>query len=295
MRSYPLLVGLGLFALLAGPLTAADEKLEKRYRDYWFQAAEVNRYELTEQVYGQPRPGNAVLIYVTEPFDEKAGVKYEGRGPKTDVITVLKLNAMRTFLTGLYPYSLMTSVFTPYEPGYDVQPAKVTASMQDWCGQSFYQLDHKDGGLIMQWRSYFQAKGDGQEKMTDFPVEDNIWNQIRLAPHGLPCGECLMVPGFTYQRMGHFRPGPAKAVCELERSDQTHTYTITYPELGRVLAITFEAAFPHKITGWRERRSEDGGWIEAKLTHTKIMPYWQQNRPGDIKLRRELGLPLSEG
>lgn len=277
--------------LAAGPLLAVEPARQKKYQDYWFQAAEVSSFALTQQQYGQPRSGQAVLIYVTEPFLEGRAVKYEGRGPGDQVVTVLKLNRMRNFLTGIYPYSLMTSVFTPYEPGYDVQPLKVTTSLQDWCGQSFYQLNQRDGGLTIQWRSYFQDPGDGEVAMTDFPVEDNIWNLIRLAPDGLPQGGCLMVPSFEFARLAHVPPGPQEVTCTTATKGDASTYTITYPKLGRVLAITYQTQFPHRILGWRERRSANAKWTEAKLITTKIMPYWEQNQPADTKLRKELGLP----
>lgn len=286
-----LILSLGLWASSGQMLSAADEALVKKFKDYWFQAAEVSSFELTQQQYGQARPGTAVLIYVTEPFLENKAVKYEGKGPKDSVVTVLKLNRMKNFLTGVYPYSFMTSVFTPYEPGYDVQPLKVTSTLQDWCGHSFYQLNQRDGGLNVQWRSYFQKSGDGEVAMTDFPVEDNMWNLIRLDPEGLPQGRCLMVPSFEFIRLGHIPPGPQEVEGKTETKGETSTYTMTYPKLGRVLAITYQTKFPHRILGWRERRSANAKWTEAKLKTTKIMPYWEQNKPADTKLRTELQLP----
>lgn len=289
-----LLLALGLWAGSSTLLPAADEALVKQYKDYWFQAAEVSSYELTQQQYGQPRPGTAVLIYVTEPFLEKKGVKNDGlkiTDNEEHSATALKLNRMEKFLTGVYPYSLMTSVFTPYEPGYDVQPYKVTFSAQDWCGQSFYQLNQREGGLKVQWRSYFQEPGDGEVAMTDFPVEDNMWNLIRLDPTDLPQGRCLMVPSFEFNRLGHVPPGPQEVEGKTETKGETSTYTMTYPKLGRVLAITYQTKFPHRILGWRERRSANAKWTEAKLKTTKIMPYWEQNKPADTKLRKELQLP----
>ncbi len=285
-----LMVVAGWFTLTHS-LPAADEALVKTFKDYWFQAAEVSSYELTQQQYGQPRAGSAVLIYVTEPFLEDKAVKFEGKGPKDKVVTVLKLNRMKNFLTGVYPYSLMTSIFTPYEPGYDVQPLKVTSTLQDWCGQSFYQLNQRDGGLHVQWRSYFQEPGDGEVAMTDFPVEDNMWNLIRLDPTGLPQGRCLMVPSFEFNRLGHVPPGPQEVEGKTETKGETSTYTMTYPKLGRVLAIDYQTKFPHRILGWRERRLANAKWTEAKLKTTKIMPYWEQNKPTDTKLRKELQLP----
>ncbi|HEY6064603.1 MAG TPA: hypothetical protein VIY96_00515, partial [Thermoanaerobaculia bacterium] len=83
---------------------------------YWYQGkAELTRYKLDQARYGEMHPGEAVLIFVTEPFLPDRQVKLE-RGDPSRGVTVLKLNFVRKFFTGMYPYSLMTSTFTPVEP-----------------------------------------------------------------------------------------------------------------------------------------------------------------------------------
>ena len=95
----------------SAPKPARD--LDQAWKDYWYSGtAELNRYTLQQARYGEIREGDAVLIFVTEDFLSDQQVKYEG-GPKDMVESVLKLNATKKFWTGVYPYSLMTSVFTP--------------------------------------------------------------------------------------------------------------------------------------------------------------------------------------
>jgi alkaline phosphatase len=47
---------------------------------------------------------------------------------------VLKLNMTREFVTGVYPYNTMLSVFTPVE--VEARSPKLTASVTEWCGQT---------------------------------------------------------------------------------------------------------------------------------------------------------------
>ena len=62
--------------------------------------------------YGDVHDGEAVLIFVTEDFLPKLQVKQEV-SDAPDAISVLKLNGYRRFYTGIYPYTVMTSSFTP--------------------------------------------------------------------------------------------------------------------------------------------------------------------------------------
>ena len=96
----------------AEPLPAHGEA----FKEHWYRGlAELARYELKQARYGETHEGDAVLIFVTEDFLPEEQVKYEGSGRGTEVEKILKLNATRNFATGIYPYSVMTSVFTPVE------------------------------------------------------------------------------------------------------------------------------------------------------------------------------------
>ncbi|MCA9563537.1 MAG: hypothetical protein KC561_08610, partial [Myxococcales bacterium] len=90
------------------PLTAASE--HPSFDTYWYQGlAELNRYSLQQSRYGEIHEGEAVLIFVTEDFDTELQVKWD-HGNRDNVVSVLKTNAYRRFYTGLYPYTMMTSV-----------------------------------------------------------------------------------------------------------------------------------------------------------------------------------------
>ena len=83
-------------------MSEQDDQLS--FGDYWYQGeAELNRYDLKQFRYGEMRGGDAVLIFVTEDFLTDKQVKYE-YGPKPEsAATVLKMNATRKFITGIYP------------------------------------------------------------------------------------------------------------------------------------------------------------------------------------------------
>lgn len=92
-------------------------KLEKEFTDYWYSGkAELSSYELKQSRYGEIRTGEVVLVFVTEPFSLKKQVKLDNPTKAgKDNVSVLKLNQVRKFKTGIYDYSIMTSTFTPVD------------------------------------------------------------------------------------------------------------------------------------------------------------------------------------
>ena len=122
----------------------ASRTLTKAFKKYWFAGdAEISSYTLTQSRYGELRSGNAVLIYVTEDFLPNTQVK--ANNPGENSIKVLKLNATKNFNTGIYPYNIMQSTFQPvYNKS---QPLKISASIQEWCGHVYAQINRKGNTL----------------------------------------------------------------------------------------------------------------------------------------------------
>ena len=103
--------------------------MNDQFNDYWYNGtAELTRYKLEQGRYGELHEGDAVLIFVTEDFRSDTQVKYEG-GDRKNVAPILKLNFTKKFLTGVYPYSLMTSIFTPVD--VNDKTIKVSTSVQE--------------------------------------------------------------------------------------------------------------------------------------------------------------------
>src|SRR5512132_1845369 len=210
---YPLFLAVFL-GVVSGDAAPEARSAPERFGRYWYQGkAELTRYELNQARYGEMHTGEAVLIFVTEPFRPDRQVKLE-RGDPSRGTTVLKLNAVRKFFTGIYPYSLMTSTFTPVDFGANrPRTLKVASSSQEWCGQTFTQLNLRNGRYEGALRSYFEEEGD---RAFGFPaawLEDELWTRIRLAPETLPVGRIEIVPGLQYARLWHkdVRPEQAEA------------------------------------------------------------------------------------
>jgi len=271
------------------PQTLPAEGPSREIRDFWFNGAEINRYALTQARYGREHPGHAELIFVTEPFLTDRQVKHEfGPGPSVDV---LKVNALRTFNTGIYSYRTMTSTFSPIDLERFPHALKSTNSVQDWCGQTFQQVNRTDDGWSAQLRSYFQRDGDQDLELPDAWFEDELWTLLRLDPERLPTGELRMIPGALYTRFAHRPIAPAAAMARLETHDELYVYRVDYPELGRRLEIRFDREFPHILREWEEGDSESDAVTRAVLKKRVMQSiYWEENRPQDRRKRKALGL-----
>lgn len=267
------------------------------FRSYWYQGlAELSRFELSQMRYGDAHDGEAVLVFVTEDFHADTQVKYEG-GPREGVLSVLKLNAHRRFYTGIYPYSVLTSVFVPAtDPGE--LPLKVTSSVQEWCGHAYVQLNRRDEGLRLRSHSYFQDEGDQDRTLPTAVLEDQLMVTIRRDPSSLPVGEVTMVPGMVFLRFEHLDTAPAAAIAEratvrdprFER--EVARYSVRYPGLGRELRVLYDPEFPHEILAFEERQRR-GGQTEittATRTHALVTDYWTHHGAGDGAYREALGL-----
>jgi len=256
-------------------------------RDFWFSGAEINRYELSQARYGANHPGHAEFIFVTEPFRVDEQVKHEfGPGESVDV---LKLNALRTFNTGIYSYRTMTSTFRPVDLDAFPHALKSTTSVQDWCGQVFQQINRTGDGWRARLFSYFQKEGDQDLELPGVWLEDELWLLVRLDPSQLPEGKFQAVPGALHTRFHHRSVEPATAEGKLSVDRGTSVYAVRYPELERTLEIEFDTAFPHIIRAWKEIGPR--GTTTAKL-EDRIMNslYWSENQPADRPKRKNLGL-----
>ncbi|TDT45069.1 hypothetical protein CLV90_2151 [Maribacter spongiicola] len=268
------------------------KQLSEEFKKYWYNGtAEITSYNLEQARYGELREGNAVMIYVTEPFLPDAQVKADNSNKNN--IPVLKLNFTKNYLTGIYPYSIMTSSFYPV---HDNQHAlKLSFSSQEWCGHVYAQLNNKDDFKIMS-HSYFESEGDQDYHMEKTNLENEIWNKIRINPSDLPIGEMSMVPSLEFIRLTHKELKAYKAISSLTEEGGISTYEIKYPELQRSLKINFENKFPYMIESWTDTYKDGYGEKSKVLTSkaTRInritTPYWQQNSNKDLSLRDSLGL-----
>lgn len=268
--------------------------------EYWYQGeAEITRYELQQNRYRDVHPGEAILVQVTEDFLTGEQVKNDNY-TNPNSTNVLKTNMIRRFTTGLYDYSMMTSVFTPANAEKFPKTLKVTMSSQDWCGHSFMQLNWRDNQYQTQIRSYFESEGDENFAVPYAMLEDEIFNRIRINPQALPTGKIKMLPSLAIVRLLHkdFEPLEVEATLGSYtnndfKGSNLKIYTVKFPKLNRTLEIVFEAEAPYQIPGWRDSYPGFDGQIRAtvaKRTETIKSPYWQKNALADMKLRKNLGV-----
>lgn len=264
------------------------QPLTDEFKAYWFaNEAEITSYTLEQGRYGEIREGSAVLVFVTEPFLKEEQVKADQSSPTN--IPVLKLNATKNFHTGIYPYSIMQSVFYPL--ANNQHALKISCSVQEWCGHVYTQLNNRSEFEVVS-HSYFEGEADEDFSMGKAILENELWTQLRIHPESLPIGNLEVVPSFEFLRLRHipFRAYPASA--ELTSG----TYTITYPDLNRSLSIQFNPQFPFDITSWEETFISGFGDkakpLTTKATKLKTIKsdYWNRTTNDDLPLRESLGL-----
>ncbi len=285
--------GIGDMAMNKTAVKPISKKpLSQEFKDYWYAGnAEVTSYALEQAHYGELREGKAVLIYVTEPFVADQQVKADQNDPTN--IPVLKLNSTKKYLTGIYPYSIMTSSFYPV---HDNQHAlKVTFSSQDWCGHVFTQLNNREKFNIKSF-SYFENEGDKDFMLEKNLLENELWNKIRINPSALPLGNFEMIPSFEFLRISHKELKAYQVDASVHTSDTITTYKITYPTLQRTLEINFNSVFPFSIESWSDSFTSGYGdnarTMVSKASKIKTIktPYWRQNGNNSLSLRDTLGL-----
>lgn len=246
--------------------------LSQDFKDYWFSGkAELTSYHLSQERYGELRDGTAMTIFVTENFLPAEQVKANNSSETS--VPVLKLNQTKNYLTGIYPYSVMTSTFSPLST--QSHAVKVSHSMQEWCGHVYAQLNHRKK-YDVEVHSYFEGEADQRFSLDETWLESEIWNLIRISPEQLPTGEITMIPSFEYSRMSHQKLKAAEVSAHLMKGDSMTSYTLTYPNLKRELRIYFQSDFPYEIERWEETHSNGLVTIAEKLKRLRSA-YWTQN------------------
>jgi len=265
--------------------------LNQDFKDYWYSGkAEITTYQLSQVRYGELREGTAVNIFVTEDFLPNEQVKANNFSENN--IPVLKLNNTKKFITGIYPYSIMNSTFSPLTTKQ--HPLKISTSSQEWCGQVYMQLNNADEFNIIS-HSYFEGEADQNISLEKELLENEIWNLIRIDPNELPTGDFMMIPSFEYIRLNHKEAKPYKAIATLTSTDSLQVHTIHYPDLPRQLTIFFNSSFPYEIERWEESSfTSPSDTLGLKTIATKInrirTNYWAQNSNDDKLLRSSMGL-----
>jgi hypothetical protein len=257
--------------------------------------AELSSYRGTISRYGAERPAEAVLIFVTEPLDRDTLVK-DDAAPAGRRVQVMKLNTALRFQTGIYPYTVMTSVFAPVDAYFAERfaPAKVTLSVQEWCGHVFTALWPGRAGFTTRELSYFAGE-DEREAQVPVPegalYEDALPIQLRELDGPFAGGgdwEGTLVRSVWRARRDHVPLEPERATITRAADGDLTRFTLRAGDYERTFEV--EAAGDRRLLGWR---SSDGD--DLQIVATACMPYWQLNGPGDEAARERVGLPREVG
>jgi hypothetical protein len=261
-------------------------ELSNEFKSYWYSGeAEITSYKLEQARYGEIHEGTAMLVFVTEDFLPKTQVKAENYDSSN--ISVLKLNATKNFNTGIYPYSIMQSTFFPV--ANNQHALKIAASIQEWCGQVYAQLNNRAMFEVTS-HSYFQGEADKSFKLEKTWTENELWTKLRINPLDLPTGQLQIIPSLEFTRLRHKDIKAYEANAKLENGQ----YTLNYPDLSRELTIIFNPEFPYNIISWEEKTISGFGAntevLTTKATKLKTLKtaYWNKNKKADHVLRDSL-------
>ncbi len=266
--------------------------ISEESKKYWYTGeAEITSFRINQARYGEIREGDAVMIFVTEDFSKDGYTKTDK--PGSESLPVLKMNFTKNFVTGIYPYSIMTSTFIPFENYGPV--LKISCSVQEWCGHVYMQLTNKKQMEYLV-HSYFENENVADGKIESALTEDEIWNLIRIYPESIPEGSQQVIPPFHFLRMKHFEM--KTYTCEISKTVSDtgiSAITMDYPELQRTMKIYYQSEFPRQITGWQESYPDGQGdnppilISTGERIRTIRSPYWTKNKSSDEIIRKELG------
>jgi len=278
------------------PAVAQDGAFEALWYDG---QAELAGYVWKGSRYGEPRTGEAVAIFVTENIDAETHVKRDDPS-RGGAVTVVKLNLVRDFQTGLYDYDTTTSVFA--EVGA-FRPLRVTFASQEWCGHVHESLD-VGKKLALDVQSYFE----GESLETTLAWKEGavlgdhlfVWLRgLRGAP--LAPGETKELPyladGFE-RRLRHAKADWQSVKITRAAASASETvpagtfaavvYTLATGD-GRSGRVAFEEAYPHRLLSWSWQRGAEV-LDSGVMTGSKRLKYWELHAEGQGALRAELGL-----
>ncbi len=269
----------------------ANSLSNNSFADYWYKGeGELNTFELEQFRYGEMRKGEAVMVFVTEDFSKSKQVKLDNPDKHLgDKVSVMKLNHIRRFVTGIYDYSMMQSVFTPIDFLKYPKSLKATMTSQDWCGHVFTQLNLEGDRYKATGFSYFEKESDSTTKLKTDMLEDELWTRIRIAPEGIKEGNYEIIPSTFYSRLAHEPLKAKQARLRKEKDNNTSFLILEYLHLDRTITIGYTSDFPHKILSWTEMQ---GGSLmsKGKLKASVKTAYWRQHDNKHEFLRDSLGI-----
>jgi hypothetical protein len=292
----PLVADMGaVTALPAEPRAGASSE----FWEWWGDGrAELSGYRMRVSRYGEVREAELALIYVTEPHDRRTWIK-DDEVAEPHRVNVMKLNVNLAFLTGIYPYAVMTSAFAPVDRYGEepFSPVRIVHGVQEWCGAYSHTIWAGPRSFHSLRLSYFAAEGERAARVPTEPgtlYEDALLIQLRELDGPFAGGgdwEGMLVPELWRLRTAHRGTVPVPARITREETARSTPdgevpitrFTLQAGDYTRTFEV--ERDPPRRILGWTTSTGD-----EAELLATRRLAYWTFNALGDEGYREALGL-----
>jgi hypothetical protein len=247
--------------------------------------AEIDAYEATIRRYGTPRTLTAYLIVVKEDFSKKQLVKADPDHDPGDLLTVLKLNHVINYQTGIYSYQQMASCFLDRA---SMDLVKFSLTSNEWCGNTYKEYTRRDGKGALHVHTYW----DNQAEATyDVPVGPDVvfFDQLPLWIRSLPqrpgTTRALRLVPTQIESKGP-KPEIVPATLLAAREEMVKVPAGGFRALRWELKTASERPdvywtsrdYPYVLVAWDR---PDGG--AYRLKWTQRLAYWTLNHPGDEK------------
>jgi len=248
--------------------------------------AEIDAYEATIRHYGIPRSLTAYLVVVKEDFSRTQLVKADPGHDPGDLRTVLKLNHVINYQTGIYSYHQMASCFFDRAT---LELLKLSVTSNEWCGNTYKEYTQRDGRGSLHVHTYWDNQSEGTYDVPTGPevvFYDALPLWIRALPQSAGTTRALRLLPSQIDSKGT-KPEARDATLLAVREEG-----IDVPA-GRFRALRWELRSgdgppdvywtaresPHVLLAWDRG---DGG-DEYRLKWTQRLAYWTLNHPGDEK------------
>jgi len=245
--------------------------------------AEIDAYQATIRRYGILRPLTAYLIVVKEDFSKAQLVKADPEHDRGDLLTVLKLNQVIDYRTGIYSYHQMASCFFDRA---SMDLVKLSLTSNEWCGNAYKEYTRREGRGTLHVHTYWDNQAEATYDVPagpDVQFYDALPLWIRSLPQTAGTARALRLLPSQIESKG---PRPQAREATLRASAEE---AITVPA-GRFRALRWELTTgggppdvywmardgPHVLLAWE--RADGGAY---RLKWTQRLAYWTLNRPGD--------------
>lgn len=253
--------------------------------------SEMCYYQAVDRVYDQPRRYIRVMLLNREWLNSVERVKSDqpmaaaerkvGRAVGNE-IPVFKLNLIEEIPTQNYNYRYMVTLFLNRE---SLEPEKLAATSQEWCGTTFKQFQWMPDVLKARGFSYFEGEGDREWSLPRRPVAYPAEALFVIARALVAANRNLTLRVLPSARSNHVAE-PISQEVSLEVSKESQSIRVPFgrfsarivtatssgaSEFGR---FTIEATAPYRLLAYRGAEG-----LELSLRFQERRAYWDRSKP----------------